>query len=153
MKKEIMAYLTALIDVYSETINHPMIKALNDVVTFVEDIPSENKQQSKMTEQVHNNLKKINYKLMTEKEILKKRLLKIEQANEILCTNTASIYSQINGLVENNAALNKNCNNLRKENGQLVKENCEFAQSNEFLHLRIIELRSKQSILAKLFKS
>ena len=40
MKKEIMAYVTALTDVYSGTINQPMIKALNDIVNFVEDIPT-----------------------------------------------------------------------------------------------------------------
>jgi HD superfamily phosphohydrolase len=48
MKKEIIAYITALIDVYSHTVNMPMKDALDNLMEFVVDIPEykEDKEQS-----------------------------------------------------------------------------------------------------------
>jgi|GEM_PF-1868310 len=48
MKKEIIAYITALTDVYSHTVNMPMKDALDNLLEFVIDIPEfkEDKDQS-----------------------------------------------------------------------------------------------------------
>ena len=90
MKKEIMAYVTALSDVYSKTINQPMIKALNDILNFVEDIPTvkneitdfeiENKRlkgSNRMLEALCDSLIEKNCELVKEKQIINNHNLQI----------------------------------------------------------------------------
>lgn len=140
MKKEIMAYVTALTDVYSGSINQPMVKCLNDILNFAEDIPVEDKERSILA-----------FNTALENSILKSRVLELEESCENMNEIEINLHKRIKALKWNNSALDGNCNVLKEQNIKLVKVNNEFALCNKKQFQMIIELRCKNKALIKTF--
>ncbi|WP_435789180.1 hypothetical protein [Clostridium sp.] len=140
MKKETMAYITALTDVYSGTINQPMIKCLNDLLTFVVDIPEENKEQSITSFNIaleNENIKQENAELLN-------RVMEFENSCENMCEVEKNLQGKVKGAMDNNVALNSTCNKLRDKNKYLLRLNSVLDQRNK-------KLLYKNSKLTKLF--
>ena len=86
MKKEIMAYITALENVYSGTINQPMIKALNDLECFVADIKEEDS---------------------NGEDLYIKRIVELEEEIEDIKSKFAETEESLTNMIDNESRLNK----------------------------------------------
>jgi hypothetical protein len=129
MKKEIMAYITALTDVYSGTINQPMIKCLNDLLTFVVDIPEKNKEQSIAAF----NIALGNEDIKQENAALINRIIELEDSCTNMCEVEKNLQLKVQGAMDNNVALNSTCNKLRDEKKYLLRLNSVSDQRNKKL--------------------
>lgn len=102
MKEQISAYITALIDIHRHTVNMPMGNCLDNLLEFVMDIPEVNKEQSITS-----------FNIVLENENLKKRILELEESCTNMCDVENNLNKKIQGLIDNNTALNETCNRLR----------------------------------------
>jgi len=91
MKKEIIAYINALIDTCNTTVNIPVVKSLINLLNFVEKIPADTDEKSKryieLVEKICDNFKEKNCELVQEVQILKKDIA-VQELNNMVWQNT-----------------------------------------------------------------
>ena len=100
MKKEIIAYITALTDVYSHTVNMPMKAALDNLIEFVIDIP-DNKEQSIKTFNIaleNEDLKKCNAELLNKLNQLGENNKYLEDINERVSVENKKLIYDVENL-------------------------------------------------------
>jgi len=93
MKKEIMAYITALINTCNTTVNVPVAKCLNDLLDFVEKSSEEDTKSKgyiKLVEKICDGFVEKNCELVKEIEALKK-MNKVHELNNAIWKN---IYNE-----------------------------------------------------------
>jgi len=96
MKKEIIAYITALLDVCNHTVNIPITECLDNLIDFIEDIPEEKEQSIKTFNIVLENqdLKQSNEELLSRIT----ELNQLEEANEYLKNINENLYKKVENL-------------------------------------------------------
>jgi len=128
MKLQILSYVNALQDVYSGTINQPMIKALNDLESHVADLQEvEGKSTLEVESSLRENVRA--YKdTLSDKECTITTLAMdlnslgyIEQENKMLEADNLRLKSQLAMSTVNENIIRE----LRADN-QILKEKCEF---------------------------
>ena len=109
MKKEIMAYITALTDVYTHTVNMPVKNCLDNLMNFIEDIP-EGKDKAIL-----------DFNIALENESLKKRIIELEESCENMCDIEKNLHEKLKTHELNNTVWRNIYKELEEEN-KILKE-------------------------------
>lgn len=115
MKKEIIAYITALTDIQRHTVNMPVKECLDNLLEFVVDIPEDKEQSIK-----HFNIALENEDLKQSNAELCNRIMELnqlEECNEHLATINQKLRTDNNKLADDIQNLQIACN--------LLKEKCD----------------------------
>ena len=109
MKKQITGYVTALADVYGGTLNQPMIKCLNNLLEFIEDIPEGN-------EEISNDR-------IAENNLLRKRITELEENCENMNGVEKNLHKKICDLTKEVTLVKSASQVLKERNEELTKVN------------------------------
>ena len=149
MKKQIIGYVTGVINSYSRTIERlkasgaPILSTnsfqafkeeFTDLLEFVIDIPEQNKEAAMLS-----------FNVALRNEDLKKRILELEESCEDMCEIEKNLHKRIKALTDNNEALDSNCNVLMNQNNKLIKINFGLTNcnKNQFQMIRKLRYRNK----------